>query len=119
MDGQTFKKQVEEQQAIENAIAKLAHVDRLHEERILKRAFGGAQELLQNAAFVDIMRLIFEFSNYDVNTLTQEVTQAEFQKLQGRREIWCMIRENILGNNPKALSLIEHHKQINRQNNDV
>lgn len=119
MDAKTFRQAEEKRLKTEEALQKIAQADKIHEERLLKSAFLGCQTLLQNGSFIDIMRLVFEFSNYDVNTLNQNMTQEEFIKLQGRREVWSLIRDNIIGNNPNALSLIENHKQINRQNNNV
>lgn len=119
MDRQSIIEMEERRKASEEKLARLQQVDHRHEINLHKKAFNGCQDLLQNAAFVDIMRLIFEFTAYDVNPALQIDSQEDFIRLQGRKEIWCMIRELIIGNNPNALSQIEHHKQINRQNNNV
>ena len=115
----TLKETVERQAKEQEAIDRLIKVDSEHEMRLLKASFLGAQELLLNGSFIDIMRLIFEMTGYDVNPAMQISDKEEFARLQGRKEVWCEIRERIIGNNPKALTLIEHHKQINRQNNNV
>lgn len=103
----------------EQAINKLIAVDSHHEVETLKSAFNGCQELLQNAEFIAIMRVIFEITGYDADPSLHVETRDDFVRMQGRKEVWCAIRDNLIGNNPQALSLIEHHKQINRLNNNV
>lgn len=119
MDGQSYAARIEQEKARKENLAKLQAVDELHERELLANSFKCTQELLQDPKFIAIMRQVFEFTTYDVNTLNQALTPEEFQKLQGRREVWAMIREILIGNNIEALSLIENHKQINRRNNEV
>ena len=103
----------------EEALNKLIAVDSKHEIETLRAAFNGCQELLQNGSFIAIMRVIFEITGYDADPTKHVETRDDFVRMQGRKEVWCAIRDNLLGNNAHALSLIEHHKQINRHNNNV
>lgn len=97
-------------------LEKLIAGDQEHKDSVIRRGNISANNLSSNSEFIDVMRLVFDITGFDV--IAMGVDNNTIVHHNGKREVWQQIRE-LMGFDAETLKLIELHKQINRNQRGI